>query len=389
MNIHPRHEIVTLQDVYEDVLLTFDAFSAQTGPTKNIARRAAVDAVRRVQLMHDWSYYKTHGRITTDPLYAQGTISYDHATRRATLTGGSWPENAVYGKLVVAGVHYRIKERLSATILVLYDGENPGADLPAGTAYQWYRSRYSLPDDFRKLESSLYDLSTGWTLNYIRPDAWIEAQFLRREPSVPQEYTFLPSQTTLGRMEMELTPAPSVRREYEFVYLRQPEPIRILSGGTHYDVGRVTVSGVGVAGTGTAWTNEMVGAVIRFSGSVAAATGIGGGNPFVEQRIVTAVSDAANLTIDSAASLTHVGVGYTISSAIDAPHYMIPLIQRMADLEYAGRRGRSGDQLTMYTLAMRNAYVEAANADRLYGEAMSGTARSDRPVAAVAELNLE
>jgi hypothetical protein len=186
-------------------------------------------------------------------------------------------------------------------------------------------------------------------------------------------YTFFPSEDEYGTIEIELLPPPTDEVEYDFVYEYRPASLKTFGGQVQYDTGNVTVSGTTVNGSGTAWTSDMAGAVIRFSRTASPATGPGGSNPFQEQRIIASVSGPSTLTIDSALDGTYTSVGYSISSIVDLPSHLLLLLQRMADMEYALRRQRSAEQIARLRLALDDTYTQAAIADRKYGEIQSAS----------------
>jgi hypothetical protein len=88
-----------------------------------------------------------------------------------------------------------------------------------------------------------------------------------------------------------------------------------------------TAASTTVTGTDTAFTEAMIGSVIRLSrNSNEEPTGSDGANPAAVERIITAVASATSLTVDEAiAAANTTGVKYVISDPIDVE---VPLMQR-------------------------------------------------------------
>ena len=108
--------------------------------------------------VHDWSFLYKQDSIVVEEDYSTGTIAYDHTggtnERQVTLSGGTWPSWAVDGMIEIAGVDYAITTRVSDTVLVLADNNNPGADVAASTSYNLHKDDYDLPDDFGSIIGS-------------------------------------------------------------------------------------------------------------------------------------------------------------------------------------------------------------------------------------------
>jgi hypothetical protein len=100
---------------------------------------------------HEWSFLKPVVQLTLNAPYSTGTIEYDHtggaSERLVTLTSGTWPSWAAYGKLNIANVLYDVSTREGDTTLTLTSSSNPGADVASGTSYELTQDDYTLPDD--------------------------------------------------------------------------------------------------------------------------------------------------------------------------------------------------------------------------------------------------
>jgi len=282
------------------------------------ARQAVQEAMREVANAHRWSFYHTHGRITTVDAYSTGTVEYDHTgganERQLTLTTGTWPTWAQYGTVRIANVPYAVSQRISGSILQLEEESNPGADVASGTEYTIFREAYPLPPRFLALISHIYDVSLARIIDFVDPRVWISDRRFS-VTSAPFGYTIMGSRQLHGQEAIWFGPPPLDARNYDCAYLRAARPLVT----EEYSTGTVSCAGTTtLTGSGTTWTSLHKGAVVRLSSSSRTAPTNGvGDNPAVEERVVTAVGSATSITVDSAFSSTLSGVKYIISDPVD------------------------------------------------------------------------
>src|SRR5689334_1960458 len=72
-----------------------------TGLNLRHAREAVRRAYRDFPQRHSWNYYYRQRVLQTVASYGTGTISYTNSTRTVTLTGGTFPSWANYGRIVI------------------------------------------------------------------------------------------------------------------------------------------------------------------------------------------------------------------------------------------------------------------------------------------------
>lgn len=185
-------------------------------------------------VQHRWSFLRPTATITTQAPYSTGTIDYDHADStnfEITLTSGTWPSWAADGSITITGTTYAIATRTSDSIIVLADGDNPGADIASGTSYSLSRQNMDLPDSFGAIEGGLtYQGNAGkHTIEVIGVQALLE---LRQRQSVPVSWPRwaaiqpLDATATAGqRFEILLYPTPDAAYILTYQYLYQVEPI--------------------------------------------------------------------------------------------------------------------------------------------------------------------
>lgn len=342
---------------------------------------AVMDAYRDLPNAKDWSCMKRRGQVVTAASQSTGTIAYDHTggtyERQVTLSGATFPTNARYYKLRIAGVPHKIEEYRSSTVVTLSEDSNPGSDVAASTSYEMFRSTYPLPPDFRSESCLLHLGELGW-----QPIRVSSADLVRLESSHvaafdrPSAYSIRNSDDEYGVMVVEFGPPPSTQRVYDVLYKASPREIEAFGQDAEYSTGTVSVSGTTVTGSGTAFSQRMVGCVIRFTTSATVPTGsVGRANnymPYEEQRIITSVSDATSLEIDTVVDGTYSDNKFSIGDPLDFDDrvLMTPFL-KLAEA-YMKRHGSS-----------EGAEPAMAEYYRVLKEAMGADNRSSSPLSGV------
>lgn len=340
-------EFWTYQDAVEWLL---DYFGRTTSSPRDmrLAKRAVENAYTALNQAHNWRYYRASYAIHTDASYKAGTIAYDHTggtyERQVTLSGGVWPENAAYGTLKLNEYGpYEISERISDTVITLREDQNPGIDLAASTYYRWWRMPYPLPLDFSKMAEPL-DETTGWGLpglRYIEPDVMfgLSRWWGLTTVSQPGTYTIYTSPRN-GLQHIFLGEPPAVRRSYGFQYIRRPRPLRVFEYST--GVATVTNASTSLEGTGTTWTDDHIGCVLRVGSDAKTKPTSpfgaleGHDNKAALTRVIWDRTDADTLVMDVASDVTKSGVRYSLSDPIDIEWpTMGTYFQRMCEYQFS------------------------------------------------------
>ena len=303
-----------------------------------MAKLAVVTAYRDLTNRHSWNYYKRRTHIVTEDNYSTGTVAYDHTggtyERELTLSDGTWPTNAARGIVVIDHKHYRVDERKSGTVVTLDADTNPGADVTAGTSYEWYRDAYTLPVNFRRMLSIIESTSGGDVapLTFIEPGGHLYTTRFEGGSSTdyPEWYTIRNEGDYLGAMSIVFGCAPNESRTYDMMYEISPRELRTYKEST----GTITIAAgsTSVTGSGTAFSSFHEGSIIRFTDSTTEEpTSIIGGvdgtdNPYEVQRSILTVTNATGLTVDSQASATATltSTKFTISDPMDVE----PIVMR-------------------------------------------------------------
>lgn len=356
--------LTTYYDVV-DHLMDFLGSSASGTRDRGECRRAVLEALREIVNLHRWSYYHQIGRVNTVASYETGTVEYDHTggvyERQLTLTGGTWPTWAQNGTVIIDSVPYDVFDRKSDSVVTLSSNSNPGADVAASTTYRLYRDSYPLPSNFATLTSDVHDLNSKATLSYIKPGDWHNQRTWSNSGGVPSFYTIVGDPNYHDIQTIRFQPSPTAATAYGFLYKRNAR--RLLT--EEYSTGTVTASGTNVTISGGSFNANHVGCVLRISATADAPTGLAGGNPFTEERIIKTYVDASTVVIDSAFTGTYSAKKFILSDPIDVESQtMLNLFLRTAELKLATIR-RPTDRGAAYAAWQRD-YELALAADTRY-----------------------
>lgn len=300
---------------YDDAIRYCQAYLAKDSTTGPDARRIVLAAYRAVPNKREWSYYKRFFRLNTQLFQDAGSISYTQANLTMTLSGATWPSWAPLGTLRINNIWYNINSIIDSTDVLMSESNNPGADIPAGTAYQLYQDMYTLPADFVSLINLEWSAGTNCPA-YIDPEEWSNLSTLVTGPAAPYYFTIYGDRRFYGQRQLRFYPPPDLVYAMNMVYNGRGRPLLIaaINDGT----ATATSNQVSVTGLGTLWTTDMIGSVIRFASSAGdPPTGFDDINPPVFERIVVAVAGPTSLTIDEAAPISLTNVAYQISDPVD------------------------------------------------------------------------
>ncbi len=352
-------ELWTYHDAIQHAIDYMGAASDQE--TERYARRAVQLAYKELASKKNWSYYYQIGHISTVAPYSTGTIAYDHtggaSERMVTLTGGTWPTWAADGMLQIDNVAYPVASRSSGTVILLSEANNPGADVAASTTYTIAKEQYTLPVDFGAMDEVMQP-GYAIVLAYMTPGDFLSQQRTQVTTANPWTYTITNDPNRHGVMVIRFYPAPDAAYPFKFFYRRRPRPIRI----DHYDTGTVVVTdgSTTIAGTDTAWHEQMIGSMIRFAHLTTddSPTGLSGASPFWLERSITAVASATSLTIDQDPLETLTGVRYAISDPVDLEAgamitYFIRELEKQCRM--VRRMEAMGDEEMQYRMALNRA----------------------------------
>lgn len=302
-------------------------------------RRAAQSALEEIISVRPWQYFYRHGRVPLVAPYSTGTVVYDHTggtyERMLTLSGGTWPSWAAYGRVKIGTVVHVIDRRISDTVVTLDALVNPGADV-SSTTYSVFRSHYSLPGDFRSM--CVPDFENGnraaW---YAEQRHWLTMERYLLTNGSPVNFTVQNDPHLPGGFVLTVEPYPTAAETVDFMYQGGPVELRHSGYETNSRVGTVTATaGSGtVSGTSTAFAQDMVGEFIRFQSGTDYPTGIAGENPYTEQHQIASVSNATTLTLVTTPSASYTAKKYCISTPVDVDRTLFEALLRNTEFQAA------------------------------------------------------
>lgn len=345
----------TLADLHEQLRRYI---GNDTSPTKSAAVVAAAKAaIERIGVYHDWLFFQTWGRTVTVAPYSTGTVVFDFtggaSERLITLTGGTFPDWVSDGAtLSINNVPYDVDKLLSATTLTLKVNQTPGMDV-AATAYNLYKARYDLPEDLAAIDRPILTSSTR-----IIPKCSLDEFVMRRNfnESPAEPMMFAIATNSVGRAQLLLWQAPDQVYSLEYQYKRKAAIPRLAEESR----GKVALtSGVNtVTGTGTAFTEAMIGCVLRVSANNEVPTGLDGTKPYQSEYLIEGVTSATQMTIVGTADETVSGRGLTISSRLDVdegPMYQLVIRMGQKNLRISLRINNQNEEVGEYERAVQEA----------------------------------
>lgn len=288
--------------------------NAETAAVEDL-RKAIRTAMRGLSAEHPWPYLTDFMYLNTQESYTTGTIAYTAATRTVVLTGGTWPSWADMGSIVIGIEHARVQKVVDSTTIILLEADAPVEDYSG--SFTFYQYRFLMPANlliykFGKMQIE----NTGW-LDYVPYALW-ETDVRKRYLSatgIPRWFTINRDVINTGRTVVSLWPYPTTAQRLRFAYIRHPNDVAVWS----YETGRVTTAlSTDVVGTETVFNQKHVGCVIRTgSDQVNPPTDQDGTYPYVDEAIISEVTDSENLVTSTALENAQTTVAYVISSLMD------------------------------------------------------------------------
>ncbi len=282
-------------------------------------------AYRNLWQAHDWPSLKKMGRIHVEAVNSDATITYDHADGlydyMVTFSDDVTPDSSYrWWEIRVEHVVSQIADYKGGQVVTLDPTLNFGADLAAGTSCTLERTIYPLPNDFKSLERTL-GADGVWRLgNYLPPEEWLMLRRNRTDSGAIEYYTVLPLQDAYGSLALGIWPPPDEVTTIDFLYEAQPRPLRYPGTTSECRAGTLSNSanGATLTGSGTSWTNGMIGSVVRIgSDSTNYPTGRDGQHPFSAERSIVNRLNGTVMYVDRNITDAHSGVKYVVTDPLD------------------------------------------------------------------------
>ena len=310
--------LMTYKDVVDGLL---DYVGGVTDVTsERFARRAIQAAMSDVWSKRTWTYNYKRGRIYTSSPYGTGTVTYLATSgsfpRQMILSGGIWPTWAADGVIRIGQIPYFVFNRVSDTSVQLASNTAPPSDISAPSVYQICRESYPMPVDFGNA-GDVVNLGFARVMMYQTPDEFVRQQRVNISPANPFMYTLMRDPRRYGTVSIYFYPSPDAIYNMDFSYSCQSRQLKIVE----YSTGKasVTSASLTVTGSGTKWTSDMPGSVIRFAQNPTdkVPTGLGGASPFYLQRTISGFTGEGTMTLDQDPQQTLTNVPYSISDPVD------------------------------------------------------------------------
>lgn len=357
--------MLTVSDLMSHLAIQIDTVLA--GSLEAKVRNAVLNAWGRLMGMHAWAYFHRMGTLLTYAGQSDGTVSFDVATRTLTLTDATWPSNAVARHVRLGGKWYPIWRRTSSTVLTLFEGQHPIADL-TDEAYLLQQVMYPLPyevsDVVQLLDGSqsfpTMRLNLLDTFQILGNDAW--------SASIPHRYSLVADSANPQRWNLwiPVEQTTDIVLQYMYVVRKPPNAIaRVRRGTVSVASGVATFSDPVIT---TDWTGVLLRVAKNDSGHPTGEFGDMPGNAVelnqdcYELRVQSVTSTTICTVHDITASATD--ANYNASTMIDVGDGpMHVLLQRLCESEYGVRTVGGHTEAMVSASRLGVAFNEARNSD--------------------------
>jgi hypothetical protein len=338
---------LTYFDLVEALIVS--SFGGPQDAEQRDIRKAIHHAYDELTTIRDWAYYHVHGRIVLQAPYSEGTVTSSGST--VTLTGGTWPSWAASGAYLKVGEEItRVASRTSNTVLVL-DSSLPFKEDVTDELYTLYRSVYPLPADFRNLDEPS-DEYNWWSGLYVTPDQAMKIARVSSATGEPYHWTLIKDPNSAG-WAIQVVGYPTGTQTLDFTYRRTARPIRFSGHEAAVRQGTIARSATAVTGAGTAFSEALVGSVLRVGDATNIPGPIESLTPWVSEAKITAVANATGLTTDVSGTVA-ASTRYLITDPMDIAPHMHAALDSACDYWLARIRGTGEDKaFQMYQRDLR------------------------------------
>lgn len=304
---------LTYFDVVEHLI------AASFGGPQDAEQRDIRTAVHRcyteISNLRDWSWSHVHGRVITAAPETGTASSYSSGT----LTLSSGLTGTGFSHVKIGNIVSRIASRTSSTVYVLDDlVQFPSAT--NGDICTFYKTTYSLPDDFRNLDEPS-DEFNWWSGAYVTPDEAMKMERVNFQSGSPLHWTVIKNPDSSGWV-LKLVGYPTAVETVDFTYRRSLRSLRWSGHEPSARVGTIAISSGAVTGVGTAFGVSAVGAILRVGNSSDVPGPITSITPYLQESVISAVASATAATVSSSVTGVSAGTKYLFTDPIDLPPHM-------------------------------------------------------------------
>ena len=306
-------------------------------------RTAIHRAYDELTTIRDWSYYHVHGRVVLQGPYSTGTVE---VTDGGEVFGAGTAWNTVAGLTLypkhftvrAADRNYAVQAYSDVGELGIAAGDVPVA---AGSSYSIFRSIYPLPADFRNLDEPS-DEFNWWSGLYVTPDQAMKLERVSNSSGEPYHWTVIKDPHGTG-WAIKIVGYPTKQETLDFTYRRTARPIRYSGHEAALRQGTIARSSAAVTGSGTAFTDAMVGSILRVGDTTNSPGPIESMTPWVSEGKITAVGSATGLTTETTGTVA-ASTKYLITDPIDIAPHMHGAMDSACDYWLARIRGTGEDK---------------------------------------------
>jgi len=176
-------------------------------------------------------------------------------------------------------------------------------------------------------------------------------------------WTVAPSEFSIDRFEVLILNGQRMPQDAVLTYRRRPRDLRLTGWEPSSRVGTVDWGDTEVTGTGTAFTNHMVGAVLRVSGGAKKPPeSLAGMVPYTDEALITAVNGPTSLSVWSPAQITnYTGTRYLVTDYLDISPGMYTALLSGCEVYVARLLGKNIEGATgLYMKDLRLAFESDA-----------------------------
>jgi hypothetical protein len=336
-------------------------------------RRSVMDAMQFLSMNRacEWRYYHTQARFITDESVSL-TGYYDHTggayERLFTVTSGTIPDWAEFGRLYYDGTYYEVAQVKSSTQILLTIRGNAQVDIASvgsPVVFTLYRTMYPLPADFLRLRSVL--VSSGKNAcTYVSPDSSDYMEKVIRGSGTAMYYTITGNQKFPGSQFIVVSPKVGTATIIDLLYKRYARRLAITGFATDDEGTMIATAGQTTAVlTGTTLTDRHIGAVIRNRADTTTPESTAGNKPYLDQRIIIGYT-GGTITVDRAWSTTVADKAYIISDPIDVAPHMLNALKATCKKYVARSQPREAREIAMLDNDANYELTLAMEADRAY-----------------------
>lgn len=273
-------------------LLADSQLSSRESNAVSAARRAVRYAAGNLCALHRWKAYLSHTLVKVHGSYTMGTVAYNATTGQATITDGVWPDWSAFGELRINDQEWPVVERVSDAVVELDPAVRPTSDI-SSTAYTLLQRRAPLPADVRAI-GRVIEVDDEYELLNLGANALFDWQSQFNETSGTQDFSLVTGDRRFFGLALEVAPAPTETTVYRMVYDRYPQVPQ------HYAIETTVTSEVAGALTGTkvAFSDSLVGAIVRTSESSTVPDLFRGDGSFTGEGVVIEVVDSDTIRTD-------------------------------------------------------------------------------------------